>query len=72
MSKQNKKNITAKEMLKEIRQKESQQQQQQIGQQDVPGYDTKQVDKDHLAAHNAIRMRPKDFVPKLEAMLPKF
>lgn len=32
----------------------------------------KQEDKDTLTVTNAIRMDPLSFVPKLEAMLPKF
>jgi hypothetical protein len=38
----------------------------------LPGWDVKQEDKDLLKVHNDIRMNPKSFVPKLEAMLPKF
>jgi hypothetical protein len=40
--------------------------------QNVAGYLTSQLDKDILTVTNEIRMNPSSFVPKLEAMLPKF
>ena len=38
----------------------------------VPGWDVKQIDRDILALHNEIRQNPNNFIPKLQAMLPKF